>query len=241
MAGSGNPLTPDLVRRAVVDRNPEAVRRVVAALRPIVHKRVARALVRRRAAARGRDLRQEVEDLVQDVFEGLLAHGGRRLLAWAPGRGSAEVFFGLVAERIAANILDSRRRSPWTDDPRAPETLPGHSVPLEPVLESRWALRTLAHRLRQQLGPRDWRMFVLMYGEGLDDAAVRDQLGLGRMAFYQARRRLRRRIRELASDLVADLPPGLGDVRPTRWTEGVQRRAAAPVEPLVARAAKEAR
>ena len=79
-------LTPKLVRAAVVAREPAAVRAMVGALLPLVRRRVARALLRR--SPPGRAVRQEVEDLAQEVFALLLADGGRRLLAWSPDHGA---------------------------------------------------------------------------------------------------------------------------------------------------------
>lgn len=195
-------LTPQLVRRAVAgDR--DAVGVVVARLTPVIQARVARLLLRRQGAARGRDVRQEVADLTQDVFEVLLADGGRRLLAWTPERGSPMAFFGLIAERQAGKRLDSRRRSPWSEDPvepggideQAPESLPAR-------LASRDALRRLGERLLAGLNERDLQLFRLLYVEQLDDEAVREALGIGRDALYQARSRLRQRLQALSGDLV---------------------------------------
>src|SRR5687768_1618744 len=81
---------------------------------------VARGLARRMVKARGRDLRQEVEDLTQEVFVALFADDARALRLWDPARGASLAnFVGLLAEREVASILRSGRRSPWTEDPTA--------------------------------------------------------------------------------------------------------------------------
>ena len=63
---------------------------LVALLAPIVQVRVARALARRRDG-RGRDLKQEAEDLRQEVFLALFADDGRWLRAWDETRGMSLV------------------------------------------------------------------------------------------------------------------------------------------------------
>ena len=79
---------------------------------------MARVLLRRESAGLGRDVRQELEDIAQEVFAALFADGARLLKMWSPERGlSLANFVGLLAEREAISILRSGRRSPWTEDP----------------------------------------------------------------------------------------------------------------------------
>src|SRR5262245_51304251 len=115
--GSANAVTPEQVN-AALGGDKGAIRALVAALSPVIQARVARALLRRRAASKARDIRQEVEDLTQEVFVALFADGGRTLREWSPSRGLSLLnFAGLVAEREVASIMRSGRRSPWTEDP----------------------------------------------------------------------------------------------------------------------------
>jgi len=193
-------LTPELIRSAVIDREEGSIRSVVQALSQIVHHRVGRVLLRRAASSRGRNLRQEVEDMVQEVFELLLSDGGKRLLAWDPELGSAATFFGLVAERRVLNILASRKKSPWTEDPEETDSLErrgGAAGGLEQRVMSRELLRGLGRCLLDGLGDRDQRLFELLYLEGADVEAV------GRDALYQARHRLGQRIRKLVAEIEA--------------------------------------
>ena len=197
-------LTPALIRRAVTDGDRRAIERVVRALTPIVHGRVARVLLRRRGAARGRDVRQEIQDQVQDVFETLLSDGGRRMLAWSPERGGAATFFGLLAERRVLNALASRRQSPWTEDPSESDALDlrmGGAATVERIVASRELLDEVGRRLREGLNDRDRRLFELMYVHQLEDDEIRDAMDIGRDALYQARRRLKVRMRELVDDM----------------------------------------
>ena len=157
----------------------------------------------------------QIEDMVQDVFEFLLANHGRRLLAWNPELGSAKTFFGIIAERCVLNILDSRRRSPWTEDPVDQNKLElgaGTGDDLEQALGTREILRELGQRLLDDLNERDRQLFELLYIQQKEDEEVRDQLGLGRDALYQARRRLLQRVRKLAAEIVpeCELLAGVG-------------------------------
>jgi RNA polymerase sigma-70 factor (ECF subfamily) len=118
--------TADLIRRALTG-DPTALTELVAVLTPVIQARVARTLLaRRHRLAGGRDVRQEVEDLSQDVFLTLFSRDARVLRDWQPGRGlSLESFVGLVAERQVLSFLCSGRaemsgnvpqaRSPWKD------------------------------------------------------------------------------------------------------------------------------
>ena len=66
-------LPPNVVRDAL-SGDRKALRELVDALTPVIQARVVRALLRRRGQAAGRDIRQEVEDMTQDVFSALFAH-----------------------------------------------------------------------------------------------------------------------------------------------------------------------
>src|SRR5438552_55967 len=78
--------TRELIERALGE-DPRARRALVDALVPVVQRRVAVELFRRRGLARGRNLRQEVEDMTQQVFVSLLEGDARALRSWSPGRG----------------------------------------------------------------------------------------------------------------------------------------------------------
>jgi RNA polymerase sigma-70 factor (ECF subfamily) len=197
-------LTSGLIRRAVIERDEGSIHAVVKFLTRIVHHRVGLVLLRRAAAARGRNPRQEVEDLVQEVFELLLSDGGRRLLAWNPELGSAATFFGLIAERCVLNVLANRKKSPWTEEPEEQESLAhkqGAAGGLEERVMSIELLRGLGRLLLETLGERDQRLFELVYIERADDEAVRSELGLTRDALYQARHRLGLRVRKLLAEI----------------------------------------
>lgn len=197
-------LTAETIRRAVVEKNTASIQVMVQTLNAIIHSRVARVLVRRRAGSRGRDLRQDVEDITQEVFVAFLENGGQILLSWAPEKGSAAAFFGLIAERRTHNILDSRKQSPWTEEPSEIDRLErprGGEADVEKQISTRHMLRVLGERLLVELSERDRILFELLYLKRLDDEKVRQKLSLSRDVLYQARKRLLSRVRNIARKL----------------------------------------
>ena len=106
------------------------------------------------------------------------------------------------------NILNSRKQSPWTEDPAEVKQLEFHSsqteTDLERVVSSREMLRALGERLSEGLSERDLSLFNLLYVQQKSDEVVRQEIGISRDALYQARRRLLKRALVLASDIVAE-------------------------------------
>ena len=188
---------------------------------PIVQARVARKLLsfRDRSAA-GRDVRQEVEDLTQEVFLALFANGARVLRSWQPERGlSLENFVGLVAERLAVSILRNQRRSPWSSDPTLDETLDafGTAPSAEREAVSRDTLARLLDRLTEELSPLGRQLFELLLVQEVPVAEATARTGLSSDAIYTWRSRLRRVARRLLAEL-SESPPR------ARTSLGVARR-----------------
>jgi RNA polymerase sigma-70 factor (ECF subfamily) len=184
-----------LARALAGDR--AAVRSLVSALRPVVQAEVAAVLLRC-ATASGRDARQEVDDLVQDVFAALWANGGRLLLRWDPARGrTLESWARLVARSRALDVLRSRVRTPWGDDSREPSALdaasPG-SDDLDRRMTERDALTQLQTRLHAQLDERGWRLFLALFVEERPVAQVAAEVEMTAAAIYQWKSRLVRQL-----------------------------------------------
>jgi RNA polymerase sigma-70 factor (ECF subfamily) len=184
---------------------PSGTRAFVHAMLPVVQVRVARVLSRRRARS-GRDVRQEVEDLAQEVFAALFEHEGRVLRAWDPSRGlSLASFCGLIAEREAASILRSGRRSPWTEDATADEDLErdaGVAPGAEDHVATREELDHLATRLREELSPRGLEMFQRLVVDEESVESVCTTTGMTADAVYAWRSRVGKLARRLAVELL---------------------------------------
>ena len=194
----------DLVARAIA-RDPEAVRALVNSVGPVVHGRVAKALMRRRGArGQRRDVGQEVEDLAQEVFLALFDDDARALRAWDPQRGPLGGFVALLADHQVFSIFRSGKRRPWSDDidvvaePDAPAS--DRNSP-ETRAASKQALDALLDRLRAELSPKGFDLFMRLYVEEQSVEAVCAELGMTADAIYAWRSRLARVVKTMASTI----------------------------------------
>ncbi|MEO0321403.1 MAG: sigma-70 family RNA polymerase sigma factor [Myxococcota bacterium] len=185
---------------------------LVERLAPVIQVRVARALLRRQR--RARSIRQEVEDMVQEIFALLFADDGRLLRSWDPEAGlGLESFVGMVAERRTASLLRSARRSPWTEDPVPAECLDRRTTPgPEPRLASRQFLTVVLERLEAQLSPTGYQVFELLFGAELSTAAIAERTELSHAAIYTWKHRIVRKAAQIARELEGPYPE-TGDER----------------------------
>jgi RNA polymerase sigma-70 factor (ECF subfamily) len=192
-----------------------AVRELLDRLLPVVQTRVGLALMRRQGQARGRSLRTEVEDLGQEVFLALFERDGRVLRGWQPERGlSLKGFVGLVAEREAGCILRTGKRSPFTEEPTADDTLAllGSARPAGPaghaeVIESRDLLEAVVDRLRERLSPHGFWLFQLLYVEERSVEETCAATGLTADAVYAWRSRIGKLARQVRDEVVDERNP----------------------------------
>lgn len=206
--------TQDEVQSALAGDEP-ALTRLVRTLTPVIQSRVARGLLlRRTGGAAGRDVRQEVEDLTQEIFLLLFADGGKVLRSWQPERGLSLLnFVGLVAERQTASILRSGKRSPWKEDPTLPEDFDQAAPESGPeeITASREQFRLLLDRLTEELSPLGRHLFDLLFLRELPLEEVTRKTSLSPDAVYAWRSRLRR----LAGRLLGEMSENRLDSRRT--------------------------
>jgi RNA polymerase sigma-70 factor (ECF subfamily) len=197
--------TESLLRRALAGEQA-ALSGLVSLLTPVIQARVARTLLARRSLlAGGRNVRQEVEDLSQEVFLALFSRDAYVLRGWQAERGlSLKNFVGLVAERQVLSFLRSGRRNPQQEDacteeddfdPVAPDSGP------EEVTASRELMSLLLDRMREEVSPLGLRLFDLLYVQELSPAEVMTETGLSADAVYKWRSRLRQLARKLLAEL----------------------------------------
>jgi len=197
--------TAGLLRRAL-DGDQDGLTGLVAALTPVIQARVARILLARRSLlTAGRSVRQDVEDLSQDVFLLLFNRNAHVLRDWQAERGlSLENFVGLVAERQTLSFLRSGRRNPRqevsSDAADETETAAPESGP-EEIAAGREHLALLLDRLREEVSPLGRRLFDLLFVQELSLPEVRAASGLSADAVYAWRSRLRRVARKLLSEM----------------------------------------
>ena len=189
-----------LVARAAA-RDAGAAATLVDGMAPVIRRRVACALARRRDQARGRALRPDLEDLVQETFAGLFADEGRALRAWDPARGLGFLgFVGMLAEREVGMRMRTRRRHPWTEDPTAEDTLMhlgGSTESLALQIERRDLVRRVVARLAERLSPLGRRYFELLFLDAQPVQAIAAETGASADALYAWRSRLTRLVREV--------------------------------------------
>ncbi len=190
-----------LVRRALA---PERVaqRELAARLLDPIHREVAIAM-RRHAAARGRDGRQDVLDLVQDVLVSLFERDGQELRRWDPERGrSLESFVRLVARRKVARVLGQVRGNPWALAPvdAAPDQADDASLQ---QIEQREALESILDGLYAGMESRDAELFELSFVDDLDSDEVGRRMGMSSGAVNAWRYRVRKAAQKLAAEVVA--------------------------------------
>jgi len=195
---------------AALAGDPVAVRALVDHLAPTVQARVTIALVRR-AEARGRSLRAEIEDLAQDVFARLFENRGACLRTWRPDAGlSLKGFVGLVAQRQAGAALRTDKRNPFTESATEPEALAGMASRSPPgptraseAVESKELLDAVIEGLRARLSEQGFQLFRLLYVDELSVEEVGRRAALSAEAVYAWRSRIGRMARELREQLLA--------------------------------------
>jgi RNA polymerase sigma-70 factor (ECF subfamily) len=197
-------LNRDAIRRALAG-DKTALRALVDMLTPVVQARTARVLLRTGCRGKRGDIRQEVEDMAQEVFERLFDREGKTLLTWDQERGmSLSQYVGMISEREVISILRSKRRSPYTERPTEDAQLE-RSAQHEDVLESHLLTRqmaiTLFTRLRSTLSPLGFRVFQLLFCDEHTPEAVGVELGMSADAVYAWRSRIRKTARQLVEEL----------------------------------------
>jgi DNA-directed RNA polymerase specialized sigma24 family protein len=163
-------MNPERIRTALAG-DPEAVSELLNEATPIVQARVARALLRR-PEARGRELRHELKDLVQEVLVGLFTADGKALRAWNPQRGlSFTNFVGLLAQRRVALLLRTRHGSPWNEADLA-------RPPPDAAVGSSELLPVLLEHMEADLSARGMELFHRLYVAQKSIEEVCGQTGL---------------------------------------------------------------
>jgi RNA polymerase sigma-70 factor (ECF subfamily) len=155
-------------------------------------------------------VRQEVEDMVQDVFLALFRDECKILRSWNPAKGlSFKNFVGMVAERQVASALRSGKRSPWKEDPLPHSELdrPSPEKSSESRTASRDTLRHILRRMQAQLSPLGWRLFQMLFVDELTVAEIRHATDMSPDAIYAWRSRLRRQANEVRQEIETEIEP----------------------------------
>ena len=192
---------------SVVGRDPDACRQLVRRLTPIVQRRVGRRYEHFSRLRQAPLERSQVLDLTQEVLVVLFENDAAVLRRWDPARGlSLDNYVGCVAEREAAAILRSGRRSAWAETPTASDLidLGAHTDGAEQRVTSRDELLEIWHRLEEQLSARGLALFeaLLIEERPIDELCERFETTAN--ALYVFRSRVRERLQGIRRALAGD-------------------------------------
>ena len=181
----------------------EAQSLLVERLTPEIHYNVAKMLRRwRTGSAAGRDLRQEVEDLVQEAFVELWQNDARVLRRWNPERLPLSAYIGYVARIRTAQVLRSPR-SQWREEPDSgddgdrvdPKEAPDCGILARDELEK------ILLCLFASFTADDFYLFELLFVRELSPKEAAEETGKSRDAVYKWRSRLYERARRCLEQL----------------------------------------
>lgn len=204
-------LAPMIGEAAMLSRclqgDPAAVRALVDELTPVLQARAGRAIFKRYAhRAQRRDLKQDVEELTQEVFAMLFANDAATLRSWDESKGlSLRNFVGMIADREIAKILKSGRRRPWTEERTVEaddERHAGASGGPETPLAAREMVVRVLDKLREELSAQGFRLFELILIDEKTVEEVCTETGLSRDAVYAWRSRLPKLVRRCAEEIL---------------------------------------
>lgn len=200
-------LTPAALARALA-REPGALNTLVRHLAPVIQFRVSRVLA---PLAQSRTtLRDDVEDISQEVFAHLFAGDAAILRRWQPQRGaSLRNFVGLIAQRLARDHALKRSAK----DARQALRLDADNLWIEAPLSSPEValvnadtLRYVVAALYQQQTARGRQLFDMLMLEQLEPGEIAERTGLSRDAVYMWRSRLIHAARKILLDYEGSLP-----------------------------------
>ncbi len=206
MAGGGSDddddWTPAKIRRALDEMWTDLLNELVEYLTPTIQSAVAEVLMRWK---NHRNVELEVEDMVQEVLFHLFEGGGKVLRLWDPSKGSSlKSFIGLVAKRQAISILRTGKRCPFKEDPTDDDDLDGIDMEADPesIVVSKDTLERLLDRMIEELSPKGWHLFDLLFLRELSVEKVMERESMTRPTVDQWRCRLRKLARRLLKELL---------------------------------------
>lgn len=213
----------ELVARAARG-DKRAVRELVERLTPILQARAARTLLRFNRGRPARDVRQEVEDLVQIVLSALFANGAKLLFDWDPERGkSFEGYVAMVADSRLTSVLRTRRGRVWPDDPMEMDDLESSAqfqIGPEPAIHCREELSLVLRRFREVATARAYDLFVLLYVEERTAEEVSSMTGMTVENVHTHKSRLGKLARRVAHEVLTQSQPAPDMAAPRRGREG---------------------
>ena len=190
-------LTREFVRESLAG-DADAQRILIETLTPEIQHSVYRMLLRwRMGPAAGRDARQEVEDMVQEVWVELYKHEGRVLRRWDPARRNLCAFVVFIAKIRTAGTLRSRL-SQWREDPREITSLDSEDPAGDPerIVFNTRLMEAILVCLYDKFTPADAELFELLFLHELSVEEAAEKTGKSKDAIYKWRSRLYKRAKD---------------------------------------------
>lgn len=174
---------------------------LVRRLLPVVRAQVGYTLRRHWRRSVASDTRDEY---AQEVWLALLEDGGRRLLAFEPGRGASfEGYVGVITERTVVSLLRKQLAQKRGGDQKAvnPEIMgqiPDHGVSPEAAVAARHEAVALFAHLDAHLPERGRLVLRALYVDGQAPADAAKALGVNTQVVYNWQHKIRQLAREAA-------------------------------------------
>lgn len=222
---SASPEIDKQLVRLVNQRDAEASRMFIRRFTPVVRWRVGAALSRYERTSE-RHSREDVLDLIQEVFVALLQRGGRVLQHWDPDRGlSLEGYIGLVAYREASARLKSGRKSGWAEAPTPAVVLNDQVDERTPEahLSAKQQVDAVLSRVDQALSPRGRQILRSMLEPGTTDSDLCERFELTASALYTFRSRVHGLISAARKRLELEVGSGAASRRSLTTTTSADR------------------
>ncbi len=152
-----------------------------------------------------RDLRDIVEEFVNDIMGDLFMEGGKMLRAWNPELGmQLRGFIALIVRRTIFRRFKGFRSNPWSTSPADVDVLhaliddgiaakPSVLADVEHRIQLDWVLATLF----EKLSDRDWRLFTRLFIEQRSPADVAIEEQIEENSVHKWRSRFHVRVRKL--------------------------------------------
>ena len=198
--------------KEVISGSRIALSSFVEYISPVIQARIARSLLKYKQQSSGRDIRQEVEDLTQEMFVILFDRQAKILRSWQPEKGlSLKNFVGLVTERQIASIMRTGKRNPWKEDPTLSEDMeretsvkPEGSADAEGQVVSRNMLDLLFEKLKEELSPLGLQLFYLIFVHEKTVKEVCDEMQMSSDAVYAWKSRLGKLSKKLLKNIMSE-------------------------------------
>lgn len=153
------------------------------------------------------DAKEEMDELLQEVFLKLWDDDGKRLRAWDPTRASFATYVGTIAENHAKDRYDRRREQLPANDDDQLEPPPASEDPQERAARIDLYQKILIGMRAKLKNQKQTEMFRLIIELGLDVDEICQRTGMTDGAVYQWREFFRKLGGEVRKEIESNPDP----------------------------------